>query len=67
MLSYATFVLLGLALLRDALVPGWVGWVGVAAGVSGLIGYPLLRGAFGPPIIAHSFGMLVGIVMLIRP
>jgi hypothetical protein len=44
-----------------------VGWVGVAAGVAGLVGFPLLRGGpFAPPIIAHSYGMLVGIVLLIR-
>lgn len=67
MLSYATFVLLGSALLRGSLVPEWVGWVGVAAGASGLVGFPLLRGGpFAPPIIAHSFGLLVGIVMLTR-
>ena len=67
MLSYATFVLLGLAVLGSSLVPVWVGWVGVAAGASGLVGFPLLRGGpFAPPIIAHSFGMLVGVVMLIR-
>ena len=67
MLSYATFVLLGLALVRGSLVPEWVGWVGIAAGASGLLGFPLLRGGpFAPPIIAHSFGLLVGIVMVVQ-
>ena len=67
MLSYATFVLLGLAMLRGSLMPAWVAWVGVTAGLAGLVGYPLLRGGpFAPPIIAHSFGLLVGIVILLR-
>jgi hypothetical protein len=33
----------------------------------GFVGFVLMRGGpFGPPIIAHSFGLLVGIVMLLR-
>lgn len=63
MSAYATFVMLGVAFLGVDFIPAWVGWVGIAAGTSGLIGYPKFRGGpFAPPIIAHAYGLLVGIV-----
>jgi hypothetical protein len=66
LLSYATFALLGGAMLNGSLLPAWLGWFGVALGVVALVGFLLARGGpFAPPILAHSFGLLVGIVMLI--
>ena len=67
LLSYATFSLLGGAMLAGSLFPRWLGWFGVVAGLIGLAGFTLLRGGpFGPPIIAHSFGLLTGIVLLLQ-
>jgi hypothetical protein len=67
LLSYATFAMLGAAMLRGSLLPAWLGWTGVASGAAGVLGFALMRGGpFGPPIIAHSFGLLVGIVLLLR-
>jgi hypothetical protein len=66
LLSYATFAFLGAAMLNGSLLPAWLGWFGVALGVVALVGFLLTRGGpFAPPILAHSFGLLVGIVMLI--
>ena len=67
LLSYATFAALGFAMLRSSLFPTWLGWTGIASGALGFIGFLRMRGGpFGPPIIAHSFGLLVGIVMLLH-
>lgn len=67
LLSYATFMLLGIAVLHTSLTPAWAGWVGVVVGGLGLVGFPLLRGGpFAPPILAHSYGLLLGIVLLLR-
>ena len=67
LLSYATFALLGGALLRGTLAPGWLGWVGLVFGCLGVLGFAVLRGGpFAPPIMAHSFGLLVGIVLFLR-
>jgi hypothetical protein len=67
LLSYVAFAVLGVAMLRGSLFPTWLGWTGVASGAAGVIGFTLMRGGpFGPPIIAHSFGLLVGIVLLLH-
>ncbi len=66
LLSYVSFSLLGGAMLGGSLFPIWLGWSGVAVGVVGVAGFTLLRGGpFAPPIIAHAFGLLVGIVLLL--
>jgi len=53
--------------LRGSLAPAWLGWFGVVTGCLGVVGFALLRGGpFAPPIMAHSFGLLVGMVLLIR-
>lgn len=66
LLSYAAFSVLGGAMLGGSLFPTWLGWTGVTGGVVGLVGFTLMRGGpFAPPIIAHSFGLLVGIVLLL--
>jgi hypothetical protein len=67
LLSYATFTALGGAMLKGSLFPAWLGWTGVVSGAVGFVGFVVAHGGpFGPPIIAHSFGLLVGIVMLLR-
>jgi hypothetical protein len=66
LLSYAAFSLFGGAMLRGSLFPAWLGWTGVASGLVGLAGFVVLHGGpFAPPIIAHSFGLLAGIVLLL--
>jgi hypothetical protein len=68
LLSHATFTALGGAMLRGSLFPAWHhGWTGVVSGAVGFCGFVVADGGpFGPPIIAHSFGLLVGMVMLTR-
>lgn len=67
LLSYAAFSVLGGAILGGSLFPTWLGWTGVAGGVVGLVGFTLMRGGpFAPPILAHTYGLLVGIVLLLH-
>lgn len=66
-LSYAAFASLGAAMLAGSLLPVWLAWAGVTAGAIGVVGFTLMRGGpFAPPIIAHSYGLLVGIVLLVQ-
>ena len=67
LLSYASFAILGGAMLVSrSLAPTWIGVAGVCLGAACAGGFILMRGGpFSPPIIAHSFGFLVGIVLLI--
>jgi len=66
-LSYAAFILLGGAILAGSTLPGWLGWTGVAAGVVGPVGFTLIRGGpLAAPIIAHSYGLVVGMVLLLK-
>jgi hypothetical protein len=52
---------------RGSLFPAWLGWTGVVSGAVGFVGFVVGHGGpFGPPIIAHAFGLLVGIVILLR-
>lgn len=54
-------------MLGGSVFPAWLGWIGVAVGLIGLVGFIVTRGGpFAPPIIAHSFGLLAGIVLLLR-
>ena len=67
LLSYATFTLLGGAMLKGSVFPVWLGWTGVVSGAVGFVGFVMARGGpFGPPILAHLFGLVVGMVILIR-
>jgi hypothetical protein len=66
LLSYLAFALLGGAMLHGSLFPSWLAWFGVVSGCLGVVGFTLMRGGpFGPPIIAHSYGLLVGVLLLI--
>jgi len=67
LLSYAAFALFGGSMLGRSVFPASLGWTGVAIGLIGLVGFVVTRGGpFAPPIIAHSFGLLAGIVLLLR-
>lgn len=63
--AYMTFAVLGAALLDSAL-PSWVGWLGIAWGVAFTLGFAATRaaGPFNPPIWAHAYTGLVGVVVL---
>jgi hypothetical protein len=63
--SYATFAILGAAVLASAL-PTWLGWLGVGLGVGCLAGLVGTRfaGPFNPPILAHLYPAVVGVALL---
>lgn len=67
LLSYAAFALFGGAMLGGSVFPAWLGWTGIVSGLIGLVGFVVMRGGpFAPPIIAHSFGLVAGILLLLR-
>lgn len=64
--SYAVFAILGTALLLTPDVPPWLGWLGVGVGsglAAGLIS-TRFAGPFNPPILAHTYTAIVGVVLL---
>jgi hypothetical protein len=65
--AYVAFALLGAAVLGFAGLPGWLGWVGVVLGLGGAAGFVATRfsGPFNPPILAHLYTGVVGIVLLL--
>jgi hypothetical protein len=64
--AYASFALLGLAVLVDGVPAAWVGWTGVILGVGALAGFVATRasGPFNPPILAHLYTLILGIAVL---
>jgi hypothetical protein len=64
--AYAAFAILGAAVLAAGVLPGWVGWVGVGVGLGFLAGFVATRfsGPFNPPIWAHTYSGLIGVVLL---
>jgi hypothetical protein len=64
--SYAAFALLGWALLASRGGPRWLGWLGIAWGVTFLGGFVATRfaGPFNPPFWAHAYTGVVGVVLL---
>jgi hypothetical protein len=64
--SYAAFAMLGAAVLASDAVPHWSGWVGLGLGVGCLAGFVATRfaGPFNPPILAHTYTGLLGVVLL---
>lgn len=65
--AYAGFAIVGAAVLGTGFLPGWLGWVGVVAGVLSLAGFVATRftGPFNPPILAHTYTALVGVMLLL--
>lgn len=64
--SYATFALLGAALLIAPDAPTWLGWLGIGLGLNLSTGLVVTRfaGPFNPPILAHTYTAIIGIVLL---
>ena len=64
--SYAAFAVLGAAWLASDAVPQWAGWVGLGLGVGCLTGFVATRfaGPFNPPILAHTYTGLLGVLLL---
>ena len=64
--SYAAFAALGAAVLASDALPHWAGWVGLGLGVGCLTGFIATRfaGPFNPPILAHTYTGLLGVVLL---
>ncbi len=65
--SYAAFAVLGAAVLASNTMPHWTGWVGLGLGVGCLAGFVATRfaGPFNPPILAHTYTGLLGVVLLV--
>ena len=65
--AYATFIVLGSAVLLDDALPAWLGWLGVGWGcafgallaVGGRFAY-----AVQPPFWAHAYPALVGVALV---
>lgn len=65
--AYAAFAVLGAAVLASSTLPLWAGWVGVGLGGGCLVGFVATRfaGPFNPPILAHTYTGLLGVVLLV--
>ena len=65
--AYAAFALLGASILGTDLLSAWLGWLGVALGFLCLTGLIATRyaGPFNPPILAHSYTAVVGVMLLL--
>jgi hypothetical protein len=64
--AYVVFAALGAAVLVDDLLPRWVGWTGIVWGLGFLAGFVATRfeGPFNPPIWAHLYTFLIGVMLL---
>lgn len=65
--SYATFAVLGAAVVASDITPDWTGWLGVGWGGLFLTGFVATRfaGPFNPPFWAHAYPLVLGIVLLV--
>lgn len=65
--SYTAFALIGASVLASSSMSGWTGWVGLVLGVGCLAGFVATRfaGPFNPPILAHAYTGLLGVVLLL--
>lgn len=64
--AYASWSLLGCALVTTASVPVWLGWAGIVLGALLSLGFVVLQGGFlSPPILAHVYPLTVGIALLV--
>jgi hypothetical protein len=66
--AYVAFAILGAAVLADAQLPRWAGWVGIAGGMLYAVGFLATRreGPFNPPAWAHLYTAMIGILLLLR-
>jgi hypothetical protein len=64
--AYASFALLGSAVLAHGVLNPWIGWTGVILGLGSLAGFVATHaaGPFNPPILAHLYPLILGIVLL---
>jgi hypothetical protein len=66
--AYASFVLLGSAVLAGSALPTWLGWLGVIWGVAFVVGFVVVADRFGapfyPPFWAHAYTGVLGVVLL---
>jgi hypothetical protein len=66
--AYASFVLLGAAVLAAGDLPAWLGWLGVGWGVVFVAGFVGVADRFGapfyPPFWAHAYTGVLGVVLL---
>jgi hypothetical protein len=65
--AYATFAVLGAALVLDEALPTWLGWLGVGWGCAFaalLAAGGTLAYAVYPPFWAHTYPAVVGVVLL---
>lgn len=64
--AYASFAILGAAILSSSNLPTWLGWLGVGWGATFVGGFVLTRfsGPFNPPILAHTYTAVLGTVLL---
>ncbi len=64
--SYASFALLGAAVLGSDVAPAWIGWLGIGWGIVFLAGFAATRfsGPFNPPFWAHLYPATLGVVLL---
>lgn len=65
--SYVVFGLLGGVVVAAGPVASWAGWLGVGLGVGCTVGFLATRfaGPFNPPILAHLYTGLLGVVLLV--
>lgn len=66
--SYTAFAVIGLAVLASGNLPDWLGWLGLVAGLGFLLGFVATRfaGPFNPPLFAHLYPGVIGVVLLVR-
>jgi hypothetical protein len=66
--AYASFVLLGAAVLAGGDLPAWLGWLGVSWGVAFVAGFVVVadrfHAPFYPPFWAHAYTGVLGVVLL---
>lgn len=64
--SYTAFAVLGAAVVRSQTVDAWSGWLGIGLGAGCLLGFVGTRfaGPFNPPILAHTYTAVLGVVLL---
>jgi hypothetical protein len=64
--AYVAFAILGAAVLADGQLPTWAGWGGVVGGVGFAAGFLATRqaGPFNPPLWAHVYTAVLGVLLL---